>query len=145
MAGRLSALRTGLALLPRNIFSASDTRFCWTLSKPQGLVRLEGLRKLKEFIRLVRSRTRGLPAYSIAPQPLRYRVTQDLHGLGLLLSGPSIMWVYIVGHVRNLETAYNWRADGYPLRLPTTRRILRPLERREAVRQTSVTTGLMRN
>jgi hypothetical protein len=30
-------------------FSASGTHFCWTLSKPQGLVRPEGLGKFKEI------------------------------------------------------------------------------------------------
>jgi hypothetical protein len=40
MAVMLPALRTGRALLPRNmIFSASGTRFCQRLSKVQGLVR----------------------------------------------------------------------------------------------------------
>jgi hypothetical protein len=41
MAVRLSALRIGRALLLRNIFSASDIHFRYSLSKPQGLVRLE--------------------------------------------------------------------------------------------------------
>jgi hypothetical protein len=45
MAVRLSALRTGRTILPRNIlyFYASGTYFCLRLSKPQGLVRPEGL------------------------------------------------------------------------------------------------------
>jgi hypothetical protein len=30
----------------RHYFYASDTHFCWRLSEPQGLVRLEGLGKL---------------------------------------------------------------------------------------------------
>jgi hypothetical protein len=30
-------------------FSVSGTHFCWRLSEPQGLVRLEGLGKLKKF------------------------------------------------------------------------------------------------
>jgi hypothetical protein len=67
MAIRLSALRTGRALLPRNI-SASGTHLCQRLSKPQGLVRPEGLGNLKKKIHLIRSRTRDLPACSIVPQ-----------------------------------------------------------------------------
>jgi hypothetical protein len=31
----------------KHYFSASGTHFCWRLSKPQGLMRLEGLGKLK--------------------------------------------------------------------------------------------------
>jgi hypothetical protein len=47
MAVRLSALRTRRT---RNIiiFNASSTYFCQKLSKPQGLVRPEGLGKLKK-------------------------------------------------------------------------------------------------
>jgi hypothetical protein len=49
MAVGLSALRTGRTLLPRKIyFSVSGTHFCYRLSEPQGLVRLEGLGKVKE-------------------------------------------------------------------------------------------------
>jgi hypothetical protein len=33
---------------PQKHFSASGTRFCYRLSKPQGLVRPEGLGKLKK-------------------------------------------------------------------------------------------------
>jgi hypothetical protein len=47
--GKVSALLTGRALLPRNYFSASDTHFCYRLSKPLDLVRLEGLVKLKNI------------------------------------------------------------------------------------------------
>jgi hypothetical protein len=36
---------------------------------------LEGIGKLKKFIHLIRSRTRDLPARSIIPQQLRYRVS----------------------------------------------------------------------
>jgi hypothetical protein len=50
MAVRLSALRTGHTLPPRNIyFSASGTHFCYRLHEPQGLVQLEGLGILKKF------------------------------------------------------------------------------------------------
>jgi hypothetical protein len=51
---RLWALRNGLDLLARNIiFSASGTHFCQRLSKPQGIVRLEGLDKLNKLIHLI--------------------------------------------------------------------------------------------
>jgi hypothetical protein len=51
MAVRLSALSTGRTLLPRNIIicSISGTHFCYRLSKPQGLVRPEGLGKFKNL------------------------------------------------------------------------------------------------
>jgi hypothetical protein len=51
MAVKLSALRTRRTLPPRNIiiFNVSGTHFCWRLSKPQGLVRPEGLGKFKKF------------------------------------------------------------------------------------------------
>jgi hypothetical protein len=55
-------------------FSASGTRFCQRLSKPQGLVLLEGLGKLKKLNCLIGSRTHYLPSCSIVPQPLRYRL-----------------------------------------------------------------------
>jgi hypothetical protein len=42
---------------PRYYLSASDTQFCYRLSKPQGLVQLEGLGKLKKLIHLIGSRT----------------------------------------------------------------------------------------
>jgi hypothetical protein len=68
MAVGFSALRTSHALLPRNImFPAFGTHFCYRLSKPQNLVRLEGLGKLKKFIHLIRNRTCDLPAYIILP------------------------------------------------------------------------------
>jgi hypothetical protein len=58
----------------KHYFSASVTHFCWRLSKRQGLVLLEGLSQLRKIIYLVGSQTRDLPACSILPQPLRYRV-----------------------------------------------------------------------
>jgi hypothetical protein len=55
--------------------SAFDNHFCYKLSKPQGLVRLEGLGKLKEKnIHLIGFRNRNLPAFSIVSQQLRYLV-----------------------------------------------------------------------
>jgi hypothetical protein len=49
MATRLSSLLTDRTLLPRNIifFNVSSTHFCQRLSKPQGVVRPEGLGKFK--------------------------------------------------------------------------------------------------
>jgi hypothetical protein len=73
MAVRLLAIRTGRALLPTNIsLYVSSTHFCYRLSKPQGLVRLEGLRKLIKIIHLTGPRTRDLPACSIVPVHLRF-------------------------------------------------------------------------
>jgi hypothetical protein len=47
---RLSALLTGRALLPKNIyFFASDTHFCLRLNEPQSLERPERLGKLKKI------------------------------------------------------------------------------------------------
>jgi hypothetical protein len=51
-------------------FSASGIHFCQRLRKSQGLLRLEGLGKLKEIIHLIESRTHELPACSIVSQPL---------------------------------------------------------------------------
>jgi hypothetical protein len=59
---------------PKLYFSASGTHFCDGLRKPQGLVRLKGSGKWIKTIRLIRSRTRDLPACSAVPSPLRYRV-----------------------------------------------------------------------
>jgi hypothetical protein len=47
MAVKLSALCTGRSTPQKLYFSASGTYYCWWLSEPQGLVRLEGLGKLK--------------------------------------------------------------------------------------------------
>jgi hypothetical protein len=74
MAVRLLASRAGAPPLPRNIRSMSGAHFCYSLSKPQGLVRPEGLGKLIKFNYLMGSRTRDLPGCSTVPQPLRYPV-----------------------------------------------------------------------
>jgi hypothetical protein len=50
--------------LQKHYFSASGTHSCYRLSESQGLVRQVGLGKLKEFIHLVGTRTRDLPACS---------------------------------------------------------------------------------
>jgi hypothetical protein len=52
---------------PETLFSASHTYFRQRLSKPQGLVRPEGLDKLINIIHLIVSRTRGHPACSAVP------------------------------------------------------------------------------
>jgi hypothetical protein len=54
---------------PDLFFSAFGTRLCYRVSKPQGLVWLEVLGKLKTFIDLIESQTRDLPTFSIVPQP----------------------------------------------------------------------------
>jgi hypothetical protein len=50
----------------KHYFSASGVHLCQRLSKPQGLVRLEGLDKLKKFIHLIQSQALDLPACSSA-------------------------------------------------------------------------------
>jgi hypothetical protein len=49
MAARLSALRTGRALLPETLPFCFWYSFLSGAGKPQDLVRLEGLGKLKKF------------------------------------------------------------------------------------------------
>jgi hypothetical protein len=66
MAVRLSALSTGRPLPPRKI---PGTHFCWRLSRPQAIVRLEGLGQLKKSNEFIGIRTRDLPACSIVSQP----------------------------------------------------------------------------
>jgi hypothetical protein len=58
MAVSLSALRTGRAILLLLLIVLR-------LSEPQGLLRLEGLGILKQFIHLIGSRNRDLPACGI--------------------------------------------------------------------------------
>jgi hypothetical protein len=47
-----------------HFFSVSGTYFCQMLSKPYGLVQLEGLDTLKKLNDFIGSRTRGFPACS---------------------------------------------------------------------------------
>jgi hypothetical protein len=55
----------------------SGTHFRQRLIKPQGLMLLEEFGKLKkEITGLIGSQNRDLPACSIMPQPLLYRVSQ---------------------------------------------------------------------
>jgi hypothetical protein len=51
----------------KHYFPVSGTHFCWRLSEAQGLVRPEGLGKLKNFVHLIGSRTCDFPPCSIAP------------------------------------------------------------------------------
>jgi hypothetical protein len=63
MALRLSALRIRRTLLPTKhyYFYVCGTHFCWRLSKPQGLVRAEGLDKFKNLPhRVLNPRLSGL-------------------------------------------------------------------------------------
>jgi hypothetical protein len=48
------------SIAQKHYFSASGTHFCYRLSKPHGLVRLEVLGKLKKVIHLIGSRTHDL-------------------------------------------------------------------------------------
>jgi hypothetical protein len=61
------------APLPGKIFLLLILISIKRLSKPQGLVRLEVLGKLENFIHHITSRTRDLPACSIVP--LRHYAT----------------------------------------------------------------------
>jgi hypothetical protein len=64
----LSTLSADRHITPqKHYFYASGTHFCYRLSKPQGLVRPEGLGKLIKILHLIRSRTRDLEACNIAP------------------------------------------------------------------------------
>jgi hypothetical protein len=71
MAVRLSDLRLGRSLLPRNIIFLPMVLLSVRLSKPQGLLLMKGLGKLKKCIRIVGTQTRALPASSIVTQPFR--------------------------------------------------------------------------
>jgi hypothetical protein len=62
---------------PKKHFSASGTDLCYRLNKPQGLVRPEGLGKLKNINSPHRVSNPRLPACSIVPQPQRYRVPRS--------------------------------------------------------------------
>jgi hypothetical protein len=69
MAERLSALRTGRALLPKNIiFFLLLVFILLEADKPQGLVWPEGLGELKKYIHRIGSRTRDLPVNNTVPR-----------------------------------------------------------------------------
>jgi hypothetical protein len=96
IAVSLSALPAGLRYSSETLFYCFGTRFCWRLSKPQGLVRPEGLGTLIKTIRLIESRTLDLPACSLVPQPLRYRVPP----LILTLKLNNAVCLVVLGHCR---------------------------------------------
>jgi hypothetical protein len=80
--GKIISLTRQPSLYPaphkKHYFTASGTHFCWRLSKPQDLVRPEGLSKLIGIIHFIASLTRELPDCStvlLATQPL-----QDMGG-----------------------------------------------------------------
>jgi hypothetical protein len=60
--------------LQKHFLFGSGTDFCWRLSTPQGLVWPEGLGELIKFSYLNGSQAHDLPACSIAPQTLCYRM-----------------------------------------------------------------------
>jgi hypothetical protein len=63
---------------PENIFfSLSGIHVCWRLDKLRGLLRPEGLGKLKKFGDLIGNWNHELPACSIATKPLRSRLPSD--------------------------------------------------------------------
>ena len=64
-APRIQALRTGHMYPPGNV---SGTHFCQRLSRTQGHMRLQGLKR-KNSSETIGNRTRDLPACSAVPQP----------------------------------------------------------------------------
>jgi hypothetical protein len=69
MAVRMPALRSGRALLPRNmIFLLLELISVRVCVDSQCLAWPEGLRKLKKFIHFTGSRTRDVPGCGIVPQ-----------------------------------------------------------------------------
>jgi hypothetical protein len=66
MAVRLSALRAGRALPPRNL---PGTHFCYRLSRPQGRSAAGRNRSIEKKIPLIGTQTRDPPVCSIVPQP----------------------------------------------------------------------------
>jgi hypothetical protein len=72
--GEVVSLKHRPRTTPQKYFSVSGTHLCSSMSKPQGLVRPEGLRKLIKIIHLIGSQTRNLPAYSKVPLTLTCNV-----------------------------------------------------------------------
>jgi hypothetical protein len=67
--GEVGSLTRRPCSIPHELFFLFCTHLCYRLSKPRGLVRLEGLGTLKKFSDLIGSRIRYLPACRIVPQP----------------------------------------------------------------------------
>jgi hypothetical protein len=111
-AVRLSALCIGHALLPRIIifFFATGTHFPLRLSKPQGIVRLEGLSK--HSITPIGSPTHDLPACRVVSQSLCYRVPSSLKHFSKWKLQISMTSSYITEwHQSFLQTRYCRSAD----------------------------------
>jgi hypothetical protein len=73
IALRFSFLRAGRSLNISPLISG--THFCWRLNNRQGLERLEGLSKLKNYNDLIDTRTRDIPACKLVRlNQLRCRV-----------------------------------------------------------------------
>jgi hypothetical protein len=64
--------------LQTHYFTASGTHLYYRLNKLQGLVRLEGLGKLKQLFYLIGLRTHDVSVCSIVPQPTRYSDSQEI-------------------------------------------------------------------
>jgi hypothetical protein len=69
--GEVVGLTRRPPFFPRKI---PGTHFCWRLSRPQNHSAAGRIRSIEKSNDLIWSRTRDLPACSIVPQPIRYRV-----------------------------------------------------------------------
>jgi hypothetical protein len=63
----VSPMHQPRSTLQKHYFSATGTHFCQRFCKPQAIVWLEGLGKLKKIIYHNRSQTSDLPVCSIVP------------------------------------------------------------------------------
>jgi hypothetical protein len=86
--------------VPQKHYSTSGTHFCYRPSKPQGLVRLERLGKLRSFIDQIRFWTRNLLVCSILPQPLHYCMLP-------LNNTPMICRVYHIAICQDTHNIYS--------------------------------------
>jgi hypothetical protein len=84
----------------KHYFSAFSTHFYYRLSEPQGILRPEGLGKLKKCIHLIGSRTHDFPACSIVPSPLRYRVSHLCEGTEGKQCRTSVRILGVSGEIR---------------------------------------------
>jgi hypothetical protein len=103
MAVRLSALRAGPRFTTdKHYFSASDTQFCYRLSKPQGLLRPEGLGKL------IKTNNSPLRVSNPRPSGLQNRALL-LITVNVVLSSP-ILVTLMMKALRSSETSVLTRA-----------------------------------